>query len=740
MRKTEGRLLVHAVGGGDLGFAGTTAPDRLPDLEGDPEATGRDRRPLRKVFEGLAAAGIPVSLIVLLGTTNRDGIIKGRTFASYAEEMRRRLVSETGLCGARFDPDAVSVVRVESPAMRDASMELDRWLADHRLEEILITCGSGAFALSVGALCAALATRNRARILNIDTPHLPYAMDCPEDVDAHLESWLLRYRFWDALAEVDSDNRELWELLAARQAGKTAPATNKAGLSAGQIKKFTEMWPTAQAALFERIGRREAADFGLLRAWFAEQLDRLLQKEADTPTRRRLEKLVEVLRDRDGGKGRQAGHIRMAIQDTKTDTDSAAARMLRDHALIALYTEASTHKAHLMPAQGEAGPLPPTLLEAASRWEKDDPGVKLVAGTGKTLWPVLGSGDVLGLMAVGLEREGKNDQQAIRELLRCLRRRRERLLRPGVLRVRLLASPETSERAHQLARWATTVAPSVDFQVIEGVGGDIDAVHATVTAALASGPPPTGRSGSGSLRDIDEVVVVLNPGPPVTNYGMIAAAVEWSLVAACPLWVTELARRPDGMPELRGGQSVLARLGPDRVLARLASSAAKRLDLRTASRLIERGSDLLSPARHSLEQLQVELYGTVPDTMRRPELLARARRRLLLIAEVGRNCPIPAAYLAVLALRPALFSWEAWGHLRKSHPNLDAVAKLANETLQGHAMDRRGRYAGVRRGPDVPELLEQAARELGTDDSDDALIHSYKAVIDKLEGLYRESG
>lgn len=370
--------------------------------------------------------------------------------------------------------------------------------------------------------------------------------------------------------------------------------------------------------------------------------------------------------------------------------------------------------------------------------------MNLIASTGRRAWPVLGSGDVLGLLAVGLDREGRenDDHEAVRALLRCLHRRRERLLRRGTLRIRLLASPETSERAHALARWTQTVAPQTDAQVIEGICGDLDAIRDTVVAGLASGPAPTGRTGSGSLRDIDELVVVLNPGPPMTNYGMIAAGVQWSLTAACPLWVTELVRR-GASSDLREGQRMLARLGPDRVLIGLALNAARRLDLRTAIQLIARGSELLPGLRPSLERLRNDFYGPLPDTSSRAERFSLASQRLLLIAEVAQRHPIPAAYLAVQALRPALFSWEAWKLLRRQVPSLDALAKTANLALQGHALDRlvrgRGRFAAHLR-QDASTLLRQAARELWEEEGGNKLISSYKSVIEALELLYRETG
>ncbi|MFI6802167.1 hypothetical protein [Streptosporangium canum] len=723
----------------------------VPDFEGDPGATGKDRRPLRKLFEGLVAARIPISLIVLLGTTGPDGP-GGTALADQADGIRARLVSETGLCGARFDPDAVSVVRIDAPTMRDASEALSRWLVGRDPEDILISCGSGAFALSAGALCAALEARRPVRIVHLDSPDQPYSLERPHEVDAHLEAWLLRHRFWDALAEMDPENRTLWSLLAARQAGDTTSATALrdrsssplgSGLTRGHLGKFTELWPTAQAALFERSGRREVVDYGLARAWFSTQLRKSFdreKKELSIRTGQELGRLVAALGSRGDGEGGLAGKIRMTARTVVTDLDSACVKMIKDASLVDLYTAASTHS-----ADPPAGPLPPTLLSAADRWEHDDQGVKLVAGTGRTGWPVLGSGDVLGLLAVGLHGEGRDaeDRRAVRAVLGELRRRRDLLLRLGVLRLRLLASEETAERARRLAGWAVA-GEGADVRVIEGVSGDIEAIRDTVITALDAEATPTGKTGSCSLRDVDEMVLVLNPGPPMTNYGMIAAGVEWSLTAACPLRMTELTRRKsDGAPELRSGHPVLARLGADRLLAGLAVSAVRRLDLRTARRLIERGSDLLRGVLPELAELENGFLGAGAEVRGERERRAVAQRRLLLVAEVCRDHPVPAAYLAVEALRPRLFAWETWKRLCDEVPALRELRKLANESVQGHALDRQERRSSRRGGGDhvdVCELLRQAVQQLGdTATADDALIIRHKTLIDALGGIYRES-
>ncbi|PZG30110.1 hypothetical protein C1I98_31410 [Spongiactinospora gelatinilytica] len=746
--KPGGRVLVHAVGGGDLGLAGVPLDAMVaPDYEGDADATGKDRRPLRKIFEGLAETGTPVSAVVLLGTTtpSRPGT---RPLADRAEEIRAHLVSADGLCGGRFDPQSVVVVPVVGPYFQGASRALGSWLAERRPAEVLVSCGSGAFALSVGALCATLVAQVPARILHIDAAGEPYALERPGDVDGHLRLWLIRHRFWDILVEADSKHQDLWRLLAARQAGDLRAASEalKYGtteLPAGRLDKFADPWETTKAALFERLGRGEAADHGILRAWFADQLRRWFEeeKDLDSRTREAIQRLLGVFRTRGEGEGNISGHIRITSQVVQGH--ARCVRMLKDQALIDLYTAAATHAAHLEPHSRASRPLPVTLLDAAEEWERGDQGVKLVGATGTTMWPVLGSGDVLGLMAVGLDREGRDsdDLLAIQAVVTCLRHRQDVLQRHGVPRLCLLASPETAERAHRLARLSPTDA---DVRVIEGVQGDMGAVRDTVLAALAAGDAATGRTGSGSLRDVDEIVLVLNPGPPLTNYGMIAAAAHWSLTAACPLWVTGLIRTADGAPATSDGQRVLARLGADRMLTSLAMGATHRLDLRTAQRLAERGSDLLLRVLPKLRALERNLFGKPPGPASRASLLGLARQRLTLIAHACGRQPLPAAYLAVESLRPALFPWSVFKTVCEAVPSLRELAQAANHTLHGHALDKRARRGHGRIQPctaDPEALLREAVRGLGGPTrTDHVLIEQHQSAIDALDGVYRESG
>ncbi|MDX3099975.1 hypothetical protein [Nonomuraea angiospora] len=735
-------LLVHAVGDGDLGFA---CPGAIPDLEGNPHGVGNHRRPLRKVFDAMAT-GLQISRIALLGTSNsREG--HGTTFADWATEIKERLASDNGLFGARFLPSAISVVEVTSPTIHDASTALSRWLDRNRVGEVLVTCGSGAFAMSAGAVCGALESHHPVRIVHIDTPTASYTLNQPIDPDQHLKSWLLRHRFWDALAEMDPANASLWHVLAARHA---ADSDRMKRLTSNQMRwsGAAKPWPIVQAALSERIGRGEAADYGLVRAWYGEQLYRLFQTDQhklSPDTGNEVQRLIDALQTRADGDGGLSAHLRQTARALNDDLDSASVRMIRDSALTDLYTDAATHLAHLTPKRLTPGPLPPTLLAAIERWENGDPAVRLIAHAGETAWPVVGSGDVLALVGVGLDRPGveSEDQRTAETILAELWKRREKLLRRGVLRMRLLASPESLERARRIARDVTAAYAEVDVRVVENVHGGLNQVRETVVNALGAEAQPTGRTGSGSLRDVDEIVLFLNPGPPLTNYGMIAAGVAWSLIAACPVSMMELTR-VGSSTQVRGGRPVLGRLGADRILARLTISAVERLDLRTARRLLERGSTRLHAALPAVQSLEANLYGSCPRVSTGPDQLALARQRLLLIAHVHGNHPGLAAYLAVTALRPTLFPWNVWAAVRRASPALNQLSQQANQSAHGHALDRQ-RQQGHRRDNSKPrpgshDLLLQAVRELrGSPETDTGLIMQYKAVINSLQSIFREA-
>jgi hypothetical protein len=736
-------LLVHAIGDGDLGFA--PAGSR-PDLEGDPQGASRDRRPLRKVFEGLAASR-QVSRLALLGTTNNRPS-PAATFAEHAQEIRTRLTSGTGLYGTRLDHEAVSVIEVAEPTIFATSAALGRWLIRNRAAEILVTCGSGSFALSVGAVCAALETHHPVRIAHIDTPSQSYTLNCPSTPDLHLKSWLLRHRFWDALAEVDPDHESLWRLLAARQAANTDLLQQLCAPPAPWPGSLSHLWPTVRAALSERVGRGEAVDYALLRAWYTEQLHRLFDVERSRlsiDSRQRLERLLHDLHTRAEDNGRLSARLREAARFLTEDLDSACSRMIRDSALTEQYTAAATHRAHLEPQRLDPGPLPPTLLAAVDRWEKDDPAIRLIGQAGQTTWPIAGSGDVLALMAVGLDRPGleAEDRQTVDKVHAELWRRRARLLRQGALRLRLLASSQSHERAHRLAREIASQHGDVEVQVIEDVQGELVQVRDAILKALHAGPAPTGRTGSGSPRDVDEIVLLLNPGPPMTNYGMIAAGVIWSLIAACPLFMTELTRVGHAT-RVQSGPAVLARLGADRMLTRLVISAVDRLDLRTARRLAERGSAHLRAMLPVLERLEADVYGSCPELRTEPERVALARQRLRLVAHVHHDHPGLAAYLAVTTLRPSLFSWNVWNGIRKRSSAADELSHQANHAAHGHALDRQRqgvRRKGTHRRPAMNEVLERAIHELGgKPETDRALLKQHQSVKSSLESLFRETG
>ncbi|ARQ71931.1 hypothetical protein [Streptomyces marincola] len=754
----EGRtLLVHAVGGGDCGHAAALDfSGRQPDYEGDPGAVGRDRRPLRKVFDGLTLAGEKVEGVALLGTTNehRPG---DRPFLAYAEEMAQRLSGPAGLCGRHMEPTCVLTLPVTQPTMEAAGDAVGQLLTKLTPAECLITCGSGSYVLSVGALMAAIEAGVPARLIHIDHAHHPYEIAAPRHGQHHLTTWLVRQRFWDELAQLDPDHRPVWELLAARQRADCAPARKLAnaltghspsGLPLGKIAKLAELWPAVQAAFFERIGRGEAVDHALLRAWFGERLSRLYRRERPSLRtvlpRSTIESLEQLLAGSFEGGG--ASHFRNASLSLATGTtDSPVVRTLRDTKLMDMYSDATTHAAHLRPSRHR--PLPYTVVEAADRFERDDVARELVARTGFTAWPMLGSGDVLVLTGVGLPRDGRDedDRHALRTVLEHAHRRSGSLLRRGRIRLRLLASPETTERAHVLLAWTQPLLDGVNGEAsvipaLPVAPDTIDDLRDQVLAHLRAGPPPTGLPGSGSLRDIDEILLVLSPGTAAANYGMIAAGIDWALEAACPFTITELARTHGGPPELHTGQSTLCRLGIDGVLVRLAASALRRLDLRTVTHLLSLGSPGLADTLRNAERFADEAMADPGHSASHEHRGRLAHARFGLVAHTLGDHPELAAYVAVESVRPALYTFEGWRQFTRTSPAARTLTRIRDASPYCHLLDRRRAQRGGRPRPkdDVRSLLRQLMA--GLPDSRGQLVTDYERLLAELRALSPYTG
>lgn len=750
---TRQSLLIHAVGGGDCGFAAASRfTDCDPDYEGDPAAIGTNLRPLRKVFQGLTLANEKIENVTLLGTTNehRPG---DRPFLAYAREMAARLTGPAGLCGRRLEPTCVSAVPVSHPTMEAAGRAVTRLLIEQEPVGCLVTCGSGAYALSVGALLAAVEVGIPVRLVHIDRADRPYEIATERHARHHLTRWLVRHRFWDELAQLDPDHRHVWALLAARQradcslARQLTRGTGTPKLEPGKITKLTELWPTVRAAFLERLGRGEAVDYSLLRAWFWERLSREYRKEqGELPAGVPLP-VVELLERGLDGSQDGASKVRAASEALPVGTTSSrVVRMIRDPKLIEMLSSASTHNAHLHPYRHR--PLPHTLIEEADRFERDDVARELVSTAGHTARPVLGSGDVLVLMGLGLPRDGleEDDRHALKAVLEQARIRRDQLLRRGRIRLRLLASDEAAPRAGTLLSWAQPLLDTAhgEAEVIPSlpVGPEhIDQLRRQVTAHLQAGPQPTGMSGSGCLRDVDDVLLVLNPGTAAADYGMIAAGIDWALEVACPFTLTELARRPGLPPELRAGRPTLCRLGMDGVLAHLAAGALRRLDLRTVTHLLSLGSSALAIVLEHAHRFTAQVWADPGYAVTASDRDRLAHARLGLVTHVLGDHPELAAYTAVECVRPSLFTFARWQQQTRKTPAARTLTRIRDASPFCHLLDRRragqgGRPRGGR--ADVRSLLREVMDRLP--DSGGHLVAEYERLLTRVEALSPYTG
>ncbi len=708
------------------------------DLHGGPG----DRRPLDKVFAGLGDTD--VGGLLLLATTNTHGPTV-RPFAEHGRRMRDLLCGPDGLCGRRFPADRVHVLEVAQPTVHAALEPTRALLTALAPGACLVTTGTGSYALGAGALLAAIETGVPSGLLPVDDPAAVYRLSDLVRPDATLHAWLLRHRFWAELAAVDPPNADLWRLLAARQRADTGPAkAARPGpeLTAGDLGKLGELWPTVQAAFFERLARGEALDHSLLRAWFTHRIAKLSKREAEligASARAVLDELADRLSD--GGERGDAALIRAARLRLAPAPAATSVELVRDTEFVGFYADATTHAAHLAPPEAHRRPLPGPLLRAADQWEQSDLLPRLLRHRGLRPWPVLGSGDVLVLLGVGLTPEHDTADEgglaAVREVLDWAARQRAGLARPGRVRLRLLASDETLDRAGRWVTFARATAPAGTLDA-ETLGpyptGPADA--AGITSALLT------DLRDGGLRDVDEVLLVVNTGKPVMVNAMVAAGVQWSLEAACTLRVSELGLDRALHSVIRDGGRGLCRLGMDARLASLASAAMRRLDTRTAWQLLANGSPALTAVRDAAARLHGDLYGAVGPATGPSARRALARERLTLIAEVLADEPWPACYTAVEALRPGLFGWRQWDDLRRGHWALHALNGLRNETPYAHLLDR---LRVEKRSPRPPAparvvaLLHRAIGELGAaGPGDRGLLVRFEELRVRLDRLAAE--
>ncbi|MEV5575468.1 hypothetical protein AB0L06_35980 [Spirillospora sp. NPDC052269] len=759
-------LLIHPIGGGDLGWPPLATSPAPIDFHGGPD----DRRPLHKVFSGLTEAGIDISGLLIIATTNIHGP-SPRPFVEHAQRMKELLCSAAGLCGRTFTEGSLHIVPIAEPTVRDSVEPLKAMLAAITPGECLLTSGAGSYALGAGVLLAGIETGVPMTLLPVDEPSAAYRLSDLIDPHDTLRNWLLRHRFWDELASVDPPNARLWRLLAARQRADISLAENTAafpGLNQGRLTKLTELWPTVQAAFYERLARGEAMDHSLLRTWFTQRISKPSGKEAATVPESARHVLEDLARNLSAPEQRGGASLITEARHRLGHVPQARhAALVGDAEFVDFFEKSASHRAHLTPPG--ARQLPGSLLANADQWEKGDLVPKVVEQCGMTAWPVLGTGDVLVLMCVGkTPKDDPNDKgghAAVRQVIDWASQRRSELARPGRIRLRLLASEETLERARSWVTLARSTAPagSLDADALGPFStepGDAADINAALLAELGKAEP-SGFYGSTSLRDVDEVLLVINSGKPVTVNGMVAAGVQWSLNAACPLRVAELGRDRALRTVINEAGLTLCRLGMDARLARLASSALRRLDTRTAWQLLANGSPALSRARDGAEQLHGDLYDHAQPTTSDDTRHELACSRLELIAHALADEPWPACYTAVEVLRPGLFNWDAWNELRQRSTSLRKLNAYRNETPYAHLLDRlreeqseQASRTGRRRPSKRPPAPEAVLRELRGSiealqqlrpphnrrrEPDLTLVTSYKRLCDQLEQLGKDA-
>jgi hypothetical protein len=445
-----------------------------------------------------------------------------------------------------------------------------------------------------------------------------------------LARWLVRHRFYDMLAELDSR----WERLARRQAVDVqwlltdltggVPADRRWDLDAPTRKVLAE---AVQASFAEGLARAEITDGAAARTWL-----RGFAAEHAPPDRRRDVFAMLAF----------PKHPRRPIDaDLVARVGEPLASLL--HADVVDWHDRVKHLSH---GRLAAMPVPPpSVLAPQDAWVRAQHAAGPLADY--PAWPVSeprpARRRVLLLRAAGVG-QAKNDADVAKIVAD--------LDAGGVLLVEFTTA----------AAGPTSPLPGIDRAVAVPVDGsdENDIGRAPSLAGRYRTRLWAALAGLPGADLVDEVAVVVPGGPKALVTAAMLVAVDFSLHAAAALRVVTPtaghAGRGPGATEHVGQDDdrALASLGLDDTLAALATRALVNLDLSVAERLLCRGSARLHPLAAEVGELRRDAFGVTPTrsgqrgqddrTSSAEVLLAAARLRLC--ATIVDRAPWDAAYLA----------------------------------------------------------------------------------------------
>ncbi|WP_322768380.1 hypothetical protein [Frankia sp. Cr1] len=732
------RLLVHMVGAADLGTSsGRPFAARCAELEsaGPAEAARlltasadlKRPAPLAAVF----ADGAPrYDRVILVVTRPQAGTESDKDFTRpLGVAIKERLESE-GLYGVHFEKGAVELLEVGAPhsskvraAIRDRLMSM---YAGRTAPKVEIQFGSGATNAVIGLVAGMLEAGVEPGLVLLAGAtgrRIMLREEIPDEKE-NAQRWLVRNRFYSPMIARDSDNARFWQRRLDRQllVIETADRDEEGGAATGMDEE------DLARVLLERIGRYEAVDGFLFRAWLKNRTHGLAgQDRAGRPDAELDAKLDDLIRRRFPDREIRQANEKLPRRGIETLRAARAAKSLSTSALDFLLhprlpeaENAAKDLAHGNRADPKNPRIIDRFLETQSYLPRHDEEIEEV---GYPRWLYLGDRRALILIALGKNR-GEDSWTSGLDGLIWQARQDDRYDITPIIRIVVSAETEPIGRLwEEKAR-----AQDVDCRVLLTCGidfGDLEAIRCDVWDALAAD--------DGELDTVGEVWVVTGPGPKPQGLGLLLTGIEWGLSSACPTRLVEIRSAAAGSNESiveLDREAILNRVAGEAELAGVALSALDCLDISAAAAALDQGwARSLRPLAARVRRLSLvpaprdgargrkkptagagagidpEWLASIDisDQENSPLLLLRARLRLVqtLAGSDPWGCAVRAAALCEGTLGKR--GDNGWYTLHHSIPEAKKLATYRNLSPAAYGKDKKG---GTGAPPSAKELKD----------------------------------
>ncbi|WP_250291146.1 hypothetical protein [Frankia sp. CiP1_Cm_nod1] len=625
------RIALHILGESDVGLFKAGAEEieaRLAALRSSDPVT-RDIElagtPVSRFVSRIGAGPDGPERILLIATTGGT-----RATGPLADVVAEYVSRHTGGGGR------VTVEYVVDPALEPARDWIRQYIERYAIDETTrweLPLGGGSTGLVLGLLFEVLIRGFPVTLRTEDdaVAVVELGMLTWQEREEAMKRWLVRHRFYDALAKLDPR----WEPLACRQAVNVAAVLTAAcgprddGHWLLDDRARAALFEAVQASFAEGLARQEITDGAAARTW--------LRRFATAHVPADLH--LDVLRMLGCPPWRQ-----LAVDPAMAERVGAPVAALLSPEVVCW------HRKVIRNSHGALGVVaePPAAVVALQNdWIASQHRGGLLADY--PAWLVReppAAGRRVLLLRV-LRTDQRKDDDVLDQVL-------ARLGAGEVLLVELRTAQGTTTPPRPTVTGPFTVA--VTEKEITETPSLAAAYQRELVRFLDEEVPGADL--------VDEVAVVLPLGAKALVTAAMLAAVDWSVRAAAPLQVltTHGDHNDRGVVATRGvhedGDRALAALGLDGVLAELAVTALRNLDLTVAERLLRRGSARLHGLADEVRELRRDAF-RVPesapgvgghDDRTSAAEVSLACARLRLCGQIAEEHPWDAAYLATSVL------------------------------------------------------------------------------------------